>query len=310
MATPDRDASWRMSSLLQTFNQPSKHQNELHRYYPIAVVATIDGYFRSRLAELIDSGEPFLSNAVSAYPNVTLDTLLAVAIASKKVSLAELLTNSFNISSFESLVQVVTKVTGVGNFLDQIAEVKPTYLEAKATDRVIRDPSATWAHLGKVFALRHILCHELAADLELKESEIRGLLITSQQFMTASALWLDKIQHPIPPPTREERRKKARSILRVGKTRLQAQLETLSLSGERGREVHPIVADLVQKLDDYYRSLEKAMAAMNPFPGFALGLDDQIMTDHADAANRLATRLKWNIELLGLGSRQPRSDKR
>lgn len=81
---PDMAASWRMSSLLQTFNSPAQHRTELLRYFPVAVVASIDGYFRARLAELIDAGDPFLSNAVSKYPDIKLDMQMAGALATKK----------------------------------------------------------------------------------------------------------------------------------------------------------------------------------------------------------------------------------
>ena len=69
-----------MSSLIQTFNYPLKHREEFVRYFPIAVVASLEGYFRARLSQLIDSGEPFLSNALKAYPNIVIDTTLAAAI--------------------------------------------------------------------------------------------------------------------------------------------------------------------------------------------------------------------------------------
>ena len=80
-----------MSSLIQTFNYPLKHREEFVRYFPIAVVANLEGYFRARLSQLIDSGEPFLSNALKAYPNIVIDTTLAAAISTKRVTLGELL---------------------------------------------------------------------------------------------------------------------------------------------------------------------------------------------------------------------------
>ena len=65
---PDMAVSWRMSSLLQTFHNTTEHRDELLRYFPIAVVATIEGYFRARLTQLIDHGEPFTSNALKSLP--------------------------------------------------------------------------------------------------------------------------------------------------------------------------------------------------------------------------------------------------
>lgn len=296
MSAPDRDASWRMSSLLQTFNNPLKHRDELVRYFPIAVVATIDGYFRARLASLIDSGEPFLSNAIVAYPNVTLDTQLAVAIAAKKVSLGELLTNSFNISSFESLIQIVSRVTGSRDFLKQLEEIKPSHLDTKERDRVIRDPKTTWGQLGRVFELRHILCHELAADLEIDDSDTRTLLITAQQFMSASAAWFEKLENPNPPLSREQRLRRARESLSSAERQLENQIERF---GSSPIQIRGAVRDLKAKFEAFHRSVDTAMTTASRFPPLLSMFEEQNLINQAEAARKLSTQLRWLYELGG-----------
>lgn len=300
MSTPDRAASWRMSSLLQTFNYPLKHRDELLRYFPIAVVAAIDGYFRTRLSQLIDSGEPFLSNAVNSYPNVTLDTPLAVAIASKRVSLGELLMHSMTINSFEALVQIVNRITGFSNFLDEIAKIKPMHLDAKDNERIVRDPAVTWKYLGRVFGTRHILCHELAADLELDETEIRGLLITSQHFMTASAAWLEMLEHPNPPLTRQQRMDAANKTFRRAKKRLDAKLKLFEHAPAIPRDTQLKVIQAAQDLEAYFDALEEATTALYPTPDFPLIMEDQVVIEHAQALNKLTSRLNVLAMFAGL----------
>jgi hypothetical protein len=301
LSAPDNAVSWRMSSLVQAFGAPEKHRGELLRYFPIAVVATIDGYFRSRLAKLIDSGEPFLSNAVNAYPNVTLDTALAGAIAAKTVSLGELLMHPITISGFDTLIQVVTKISGVADFLEELVKIKPTRLDAKEDDRVIRDPNATWAHLGRVFALRHILCHELAADLELNDGEIRGLLITSQQFMTASAQWFEKLEHPHPPLSREERLKRARESGARAKKRLNGQLSVFQSEKTMPNAAKVAVSNAASKLAEYHKALEGALSAINRDQHFPSPFEEQNIRDSAEAMNSLSSRLKLSAMYLGIG---------
>jgi hypothetical protein len=301
LSTPDVAASWRMSSLVQTFNEPAKHRGELLRYFPIAVVATVDGYFRARLAEIIDSGEPFLSNAVNAYPNVTLDISLAGAIAARTVTLGELLMNPISMSGFDSLIQVVTRITGVADFLGELAEIKPRHLDATEDARVIHDPASTWGHLGKVFALRHILCHELAKDLEIGENEIHGLLVSSQQFMVASAQWFDKLEHPHPPPSREERLKLARNSRARAENRLKNQLSVFNSEKSLSRDAKTAVLRAAKKLADYQKSVEDALAAIRPDTDFPSPYEEQNIRDNAEAINNLASRLKLSAMFFGIG---------
>ena len=206
---PDMAVSWRMSSLLQTFNKSTVHRQELLRYFPIAVVATIEGYFRVRLAQLIDHGEPFISNALKAYPEIKLDISMAGAITSKKVSLGGLITHSFGISSFSSLVKAVTNISGRPKFLEEVAKIRPAFIGSETKCPIISNPEDTWARLGGVFETRHILCHELASDLMLDGAEIRTLLLLTQEFTRASAIWIDKLQNPFPEKVMEERFAKA-----------------------------------------------------------------------------------------------------
>jgi hypothetical protein len=211
-SAPDMAASWRMSSLLQTFHSPAKHREEVLRYFPIAVVASIDGYFRTRMANLIDAGDPFRSNAVSNYPDVKLDMQMASALTTKKISLGELITYRVSIGSFSALIDFVKKVTGESGFPQDLLKVKPDLIGRKTKKTILTNPNATWKQLDQVFETRHILCHELAQDLVIDEEDTRLLLIAAQDFMKASATWVESLMakhFPIRPGdrARETRRK-------------------------------------------------------------------------------------------------------
>jgi hypothetical protein len=201
----NKAVSWRMSSLLQTFHRPTAHRQELLRYFPIAVVATLEGYFRVRLAELIDHGEPFISNALKGYPKIEFDISMAGAITAKKISVGALITHSFGLNNFSSLVSAVTNISGRPNFLEEVAKIKPDFIGSETKRAVISNPKETWARLGAVFEQRHILCHELASELVLDDSEIRALLLAAQEFTKASAIWMDKLQNPFPEKVIEQK---------------------------------------------------------------------------------------------------------
>lgn len=193
---PDRSASWRMSSLIQTFHAPTKHRDEIIRYYPIAVVAVLDGYFRARLAELIDSGEPYLANAVGANSEIKLNLEIAEALAARKISLGELIMSSVSISNFASLVQTLSRITGRAKCLAEIARMTPRSFDTKPRKPFILEAPDTWSRLEKAFELRHILCHELAGDLAIDEAEMRLLLLAAQDFIRASGAWIERLEEP------------------------------------------------------------------------------------------------------------------
>lgn len=206
-----------MSSLLQTFNNPNGHRGEILRYFPVAVVASMDGYFRARLSQFIDAGDPFLSNAVAKYPDIKLDMQMAGALATKKVSLGELITYRVSISSFGNLIDFVRSVTGESGFPDDLAKMRPESISGQKRGLLIEDPRSTWTSLDKVFSTRHILCHEMAQDLEIDEADVRKLLLESQGFMKASSAWLESVMAKHFPIRQRDRLREARK--QIGEAR-------------------------------------------------------------------------------------------
>lgn len=185
-----------MSVLLQSFNDPVGHHAELLKYYPIAVVAAMQGYFRARLADVIDTGEPYLTNAITFNPQIKVDGSMAGAIAAGKLTFGQILMHSVSLNSFEEIVSVLTAISGQKDVLKQISAVAYRPIGADRPRPLMSKPQKAWRHLGQVFEKRHILSHEIASDLQLSESEIRELLITSQEFMRASAEWIAQLIDP------------------------------------------------------------------------------------------------------------------
>ncbi len=70
------------------------------------------------------------------------------------------------------------------------------------------NPEEAWKLLGQVFEKRHILSHELATDMEMDKEETRRLLLMAQEFMSASAEWVEQTIDPNRTLSREEREKR------------------------------------------------------------------------------------------------------
>jgi len=258
--TPDVSASWRMSSLIQSFNDSAKHREEVIRYYPIAVVAVLDGYFRARLPSLIDSGDPFRANAVEKYSEVKLNLQLGEALSTRRVSLGELIMNSVGISSFQSLVHILTNITGRPNCLAEIAQVAPKSFDSKARRPFITSPNDAWARLSKVFELRHILCHELAPDLSVDESETRLLLLAAQEFVRASAAWIEDLESPNVRKLIVERSRSQSARLAEAERRTSALLKGVSQlldssELEEGEGMKSAVREASSSLESYISSI-------------------------------------------------------
>jgi hypothetical protein len=265
---PDVSVSWRTSSLLQTFHKPAGNRSEILRYFPIAVVATIEGYFRSRLAELIDHGEPFISNALKAYPEIKFDISMAGAITARKITIGGLITHSFGISSFSNLVKAVSNISGRPKFLEEVARIKPTALGSEKKAPIISDPVDAWARLSTVFENRHILCHELAPDVVFDNVEIRALLLATQEFTRASAIWLAKLQNPDPEKAHKESLQRITAKHEAAKASIDEMLTNAKVLSEHLQDegvLHASVNEFQSSLNSLLSSTDKLNALLNPY---------------------------------------------
>lgn len=81
----------RLFALEHSFKIYGKSNTELIRYFPVALIACVEGYFRMVIRELVDTGEPYLSNAEKPAASIKLDFTTLRAIHGKEITVGELI---------------------------------------------------------------------------------------------------------------------------------------------------------------------------------------------------------------------------
>jgi len=91
---------------------------ELIRYFPIALVSSIEGYFRFSIARLIDKGTPFIERVPELRGvNVNLDAV--VAIQSRKISFGEYISHFVSLSNLDEINHAMSTLLNI-DFLDRL----------------------------------------------------------------------------------------------------------------------------------------------------------------------------------------------
>lgn len=75
---------------------------ELLRYFPIGVVAALEGYFRMLYADLINSGDPYATRA-QAFRDIKIAPSAASAVDGRKVSIGEFISHQLRHNSFRDI---------------------------------------------------------------------------------------------------------------------------------------------------------------------------------------------------------------
>jgi len=166
-------------------------RQELMRYVPIALVAITEGHFKMLYRDLIDSGEPFSSNAIG-FKDVKPDIGALLATSRRTISVGEFIASQLP-----------------HNNLGQIEEHLSTLLaqdfSAEFTKRLVREDTAVGqkifqTHLRRfiieTFRDRHIFCHELASRVRLQAGSLETSISVFRVFVHLVEEHVNEFQNP------------------------------------------------------------------------------------------------------------------
>jgi uncharacterized protein YecT (DUF1311 family) len=163
---------------------------EMVRYFPIAIVATMEAYFRSAIRELIDFGPPFSGNAAGFDKTraLPLDFRTVLAILGKTITLGDLVSHLLPFKSLEDIDRNMTTILGHG-FLGRLKKIQDRWaieIEGATPKPIIDNPSEVYRDVNQTFRLRHTYCHELAFSEKADPALIARCFISSSLFLKAA----------------------------------------------------------------------------------------------------------------------------
>lgn len=145
---------------------PARFRREMRRYFPIAVVAISEGYFRLLYQELIDSGDPYRSNA-SSFKEIRcdIDTLLGVG---SRASVGDIIAHQLAHNSPGQIEQHMSTLLGE-DFPKQFHERLRQEDRKTGVGDLFEKRLMPIVH--SAFTWRHKLCHELGTRLSVPASQ-------------------------------------------------------------------------------------------------------------------------------------------
>ncbi len=225
----------RLSSLEIAFRDFDGKNTELAKYFPVSLVACIETYFRMVIKDLIDFGEPYLSNAENVAGATKIDFRALKAVHGKSITVGELVAHNIKISSLSQIEATLTTLLG-NSFLDQLRIVQDRWdIEVIGNEPkpMLSEPDRVFADVSKTFELRHIICHEIASAYEIDLTDIESSFVSSISFLRASDEYISEIKFPGAPLTQTDMNIDAGNSL-----------------SERREEMSVVVEQLKSHLDD------------------------------------------------------------
>lgn len=197
---------FRLSAIKRAFKEHDPEREELTRYFPVALVACIESYFRLAIKELIDAGEPFLTNAEKLASVLKIDFVVVKAIHGKAVTVGELVSHSVPISRLDHIEASMSSLFG-SSFLAQMRTIPDRWAHevcGAPSAPILSAPDEVFAGVKRTFEMRHIICHEIASAHELHYEEVASCLEYCLRFLRAADELISETLSPGAPLTQSD----------------------------------------------------------------------------------------------------------
>ena len=220
----------RLSAIESSYERVDPGVPELLRYYPTALVACVESYFRLAIKELIDSGEPYLGNSRQLLRREGYDFDILMGLHGETITIGEVISHHPSISSLGHVIATMEQVMGT-DFRKAIAEVYDRWnveIGKKPRQPIIFNLDDTFGHVERTFELRHVLCHETATAIEIEKEEIDKCIHHTSVFLKASDELISQTHFPDAPLTQADMNEASYSEYEKEREGMDALVKTIS----------------------------------------------------------------------------------
>lgn len=228
----------RVSTLSEAYKR-SHTDRELRRYFPVALIATVEASVRFGLGRLIDRApaafESFVQSGWSR--DQRFDPSILTAVAGKRITVGELLSHLRPINGVPDVAAAMSAALSA-DFLDAVSAIHDRWLveiqgEPKAP--IIKDRAGVISGLESAFRFRHILAHEAAPRVELSIEEGERQLQSVAAFVNATEELVFQMTEPDAPLTQADMNEQAARKLHSADQELSAVLGRAAETLDRKR---------------------------------------------------------------------------
>ena len=196
----------RLTEIENAYKHFDPNLTELLRYFPIALVACMESYFRLVIKDLVDSGEPYLSNSSGLLHPNQFDFDILKGLYGQTITIGDIISRYPPISNIGHVVKLMDDLMGC-DFREKLRNVHDRWkveIEESPKQSIIRDIHETFRYVERSFQLRHVFCHETATAIDVGKEEIDRCVYHTSLFLKASDELVSQTLFPDAPLTQTD----------------------------------------------------------------------------------------------------------
>lgn len=218
------------------------NDEELLKYFPVALIARLESFFRGAIAILLNGDQTRLSRILDSSfgRDHKFDLSVLGAVGNSAITVGELVAHLVPISKLEHVEGFMSLILG-RPFFDQLRTAHDrgdVEIRKLPPSPIIGDYQGTLARLARAFDYRHLIAHGTSDTLKLTQEEVAEMLAAGIQFLEASTSVVLDTLHPNAPLTQADMNEHAdRSFHEVDKALASKVAEVSAALDDRRRGV-------------------------------------------------------------------------
>ncbi len=179
--------SYNLLALSKEWQNAAKGQGSLPDFYLIRAVTILEVSTRRQMAQLIDHAKEFTDRAVELSKNFKMDFATVRDIQGRAITLGDIVAHSVPVNAFGQILDYFETLLGkpLRPLLAGAVDRWRTEIEEEPPEPIISDFDGLANRLGRLFKIRHILCHELPAKPVYSVTEVGDFLDDAVRFTKA-----------------------------------------------------------------------------------------------------------------------------
>jgi len=174
---------------------------QIPQHLPIMIVAAMESFFRSAVAELIDHGEPFAARAADLIEssNTKPDYPIFLAVQKKKFTIGQFISYCVPLNSLEA-INVALSTLLDSDFLQLLKaeELTSKYWDSHRLSirRIGDDPEPIFSSVKRIVQIRNSIAHEGSRTTRATIEEIVHCCDGTKVFLIGAETYLFRLLHP------------------------------------------------------------------------------------------------------------------
>jgi hypothetical protein len=235
----------------------SSEAEQLLKYVPVGLIATVEVFFRNLIGQLIDFGSPYVER-VRGFDNIRFDVDYMVAIPQKRVSVGEFVSHQLKINNLNN-IQAYMRIMTDQDFWNSLKNV----VDRESGETILKDAEAAFQSMEEMFRMRHIIAHETNFYIRHKYLEIEKGLTHALEVVNATGEFAAQLMNL--PVTIDEKLKYAEDKLADLKT----ELASLAQEFKKKLESNSILESMLETFEAETKAWEE-LVGLQEFEGYLM----------------------------------------